>query len=87
VEAFLDFVDGGRQVALDPASVRGEEFKSLLRGLVDAIAQGHFVQEPTACDWCDYTVVCGPKALLERRRRYKVGDPRVQRVLRLKDIG
>jgi len=87
VEAFLDYVDGGRQVALDPAVVKGETFTALLRGLVDAIAQGVFVQEPSACDWCDYTAVCGPKGLLAQRRRYKSNDRLVQRVLRLRDIG
>jgi RecB family exonuclease len=87
VEAFLDYVDGGRQVALDPASVQGDEFPQLLHGLVEAIADGLFVQEHTACAWCDYTAACGPAPLLERRRQYKIGDARVQRVLRLRDIG
>jgi RecB family exonuclease len=87
VEAFLDYVDGGRQVALDPASVQGEEFGQLLRGLVEAIADGLFVQEYTACTWCEYTAACGPAPLLERRRQYKIGDPRIQRVLRLREIG
>jgi hypothetical protein len=85
VEAFLDYVDGGRQVAFDPAEVRGEEWKTRLRGVVDAIGQGVFAQEHTSCDWCDYTSVCGPKGLLERRRRYKVADTRLLRVLRLRD--
>ena len=44
--------------------------------LVDAIADGRFVQEPTACDWCDFKAVCGPQPLLELRRRFKLGDPR-----------
>jgi RecB family exonuclease len=87
VEAFLDFVDGGRQVSVDPAVVRSEAFRGLLRGLVDAIAGGIFFQEPTACDWCDYTGVCGPKPLIERRRFWKSGDSRVERVLRLRDPG
>jgi RecB family exonuclease len=87
VEALLDYVDGGRQVALDPASVQGEEFGQLLRGLVEAIADGLFVQEHTACTWCDYTAACGPAPLLALRRQYKIGDPRVQRVLRLREIG
>ncbi len=86
-EAFLDYVDGGRQVSLDTAALKGDGFRSLLRGLVDAIAQGHFVQEHTACEWCDFTAVCGPRPLLERRRRYKVNDARVQRVLRMRDVG
>ena len=29
----------------------------------------------------------GPAPLLERRRQYKIGDARVQRVLRLREIG
>jgi RecB family exonuclease len=86
VEAFLDYVDGGRQVAVDPAVVRSDAFRSLLRGLTDAIAKGHFVQEPAACEWCDYKVVCGPTPLLQRRRQLKIGDPRVQQVLRLRDV-
>jgi RecB family exonuclease len=87
VEAFLDYVDGGRQVAFDPALVRGATFRTLLRGLVDAIAQGLFVQEPSACEWCDFTAVCGPQPLVLRRRMHKAGDARVQRVLRLRDLG
>jgi RecB family exonuclease len=87
VEAFLDFVDGGRQVSFDPERVRGRDFQDLLRGLVDAIAEGSFVQEPTACDWCDFTAVCGPKGLIAARRRHKASDPRIQRVLRLRDVG
>jgi RecB family exonuclease len=87
VEAFLDYVDGGRQVAFNPAEVRGEEFKAKLRGVVDAIGQGVFAQEPTSCDWCDFTAVCGPKGLLERRRRYKIADSRLLRMLRLRDAG
>jgi RecB family exonuclease len=86
VEAFLDYVDGGRRVSVDPAVVRSQSFGALLRGLVDAIAEGLFVQEPNACDWCDYQAVCGPKPLLELRRRYKRDDPRLQRVLRLRRI-
>jgi putative RecB family exonuclease len=86
VHAFLDYVDGGRQVAFDPASASTEAFRHLLRGLTDAIAQGVFVQEPTSCEYCDYTAVCGPRPLLERRRRYKLGDRLVQAVLRLRDV-
>ena len=86
VEAYLDYVDGGRQVGIDPDVVRSETFRALLRGLVDAIGRGVFVQEPSSCDWCDFTAVCGPKGLLERRRRIKLGDKRIQEVLRLRDI-
>lgn len=86
VEAFLDYVDGGRQVALDLSAVKGEGFRTLLRGLVDGIAAGIFVQEPSACDWCDFTAVCGPKPLIAQRRSYKRNDPRVQHALRLKSL-
>jgi RecB family exonuclease len=87
VEAFLDYVDGGRQVGVDPAVVRSEGFRSLLGGLVEAIGQGLFVQEPTACPWCDFTAVCGPRPLLERRRQIKGSDPQLIRILRLRDMG
>jgi RecB family exonuclease len=87
VEAFLDYVDGGRQVAVDPEAVRSEGFRSLLRQLLEAIGQGVFVQEPSACPWCDYTAVCGPRPLLERRRQIKAGDKDLIRVLRLRDLG
>jgi RecB family exonuclease len=85
-EAFLDYVDGGRQVAFDPEAARGERFQKLLRSLADSVADAVFPQEPAACDFCDYTVVCGPKGLLERRRALKRGDRRLQRYLELRDL-
>jgi RecB family exonuclease len=85
-EAFLDYVDGGRQVAFDPADAGSERFLNLLRNLADTVAEGAFPQEPAACDFCDYKVVCGPKGLLERRRGYKITDRRLQRYLRLRDL-
>jgi RecB family exonuclease len=87
VEAFLDYVDGGRQVAVDPGVVGTDSWKALIRGLVDSIGQGVFVQEPTACEWCDFTAVCGPRPLLEKRRQIKRSDPQLIRVLRLRDMG
>jgi ATP-dependent helicase/nuclease subunit B len=86
VDAFLDYVDGGRQVALDPALARGDAFRDLMRRLVDLVGGGVFVQEPTACDFCDFTAVCGPKGLLERRQRYKIRDEKLQAYLRLRDV-
>ena len=80
------FTMDGAQVGLDPALVRSDSFRALLRGLVDAIGKGVFVQEPTACEWCDFKVVCGPTPLLKRRRQLKLGDPRIQQVLRLRDV-
>ena len=64
----------------------GPKFKALLRELVDLIAKGVFVQEPTACDFCDFKVVCGPKGLLQRRQLYKQRDPALLAYLRLRDI-
>ena len=87
VDAFLDYVDGGRQVAVDPAHVRSERFQKMLRELVDLVGRGVFIQEPAVCDWCDYTAVCGPKGLLTARRRFKLGDPELQRALQAKDLG
>jgi RecB family exonuclease len=86
-KAFLDYVDGGRLVTVDPAVVKSEKFTALLRGFADAISQGLFVQEPSACVWCDYTSVCGPAPLIGIRRNYKINDPRVRHVLHLRDIG
>jgi RecB family exonuclease len=87
VDAFLDYVDGGRQVAFRPEHVTGPAFRGLLRDLVGLVARGVFVQEPSACDFCDFTMVCGPKALLQRRQGYKQRDPALQAYLRLRDIG
>ncbi len=87
VDAFLDYVDGGRQVAVDPAHVRSERFQKMLRELVDLVGRGVFIQEPAVCDWCDYTAICGPKGLLAARRRFKLGDPELQRALHAKDLG
>ena len=84
-EAFLDYVDGGRMVGVDPTTAGGERLERLLAGLVDAIAAGLFVQEPAACATCDFVAVCGPQPLLARRRVYKLEDPVVRRYLRLKE--
>jgi ATP-dependent helicase/nuclease subunit B len=86
VDAFLDYVDGGRQVAFRPDLAEGPEFRDLLRRLVGLVARGVFVQEPSACDFCDFTVVCGPKPLLQRRQAIKVRDRALQEYLRLRDI-
>ena len=86
VSAFLDYVDGGRQVAFRPELVDGPEFKALLRDLVSLVGRGVFVQEPSACDFCDFTAVCGPKGLLQRRQAYKVRDRALQDYLRLRDV-
>ena len=86
VEAFLDYVDGGRRVEFDPEIAVSEKFRETLRRITGLIAQGHFVQEPTSCEWCDFRPLCGPRRLIELRRTIKINDPRVQQYLRLKDI-
>jgi len=86
-QAFLDYVDGGRQVAFDPEAAGGDTFRDVLRRLVDLISGGAFVQEPAACDWCDFTAVCGPKGLLQRRQRIKIRDATLQSYLRLRNLG
>jgi RecB family exonuclease len=86
VDAFLDYVDGGRQVAFRPDLAESRPFRDLLRRLVDLVARGVFVQEPGACEWCDFTAVCGPKALLQRRQAIKVRDRSLQEYLQLRDV-
>jgi hypothetical protein len=83
--AFLDFVDGGRPVAFDPVGSTGESFLSLLRTLTSAIAAGRFVQEHSACRFCDFQAACGPQPLLELRRRFKLGDARLGEYLKLRE--
>ncbi len=87
VDAFLDYVDGGRQVAFRPEHVTGPAFRTLLGDLVSLVARGVFVQEPSACDFCDFTMVCGPKGLIQRRQGYKLRDPSLQAYIRLRDVG
>jgi ATP-dependent helicase/DNAse subunit B len=82
--AFLDYVNGGRPVAFDPDAIAGDEFRSLLKEMVDAMGAGGFVQEPASCRFCDFGSVCGPQALIEIRRGRKAGDPRVRRYATLR---
>ncbi len=87
VEAFLDYVDAGRQVAVNPSVVTSDSFRQVLKGLVDAISSGVFVQDPAVCDWCDFTEVCGPKGLISIRRERKSQDPRLRDAQRLRTLG
>jgi hypothetical protein len=87
VDAFLDYVDGGRQVAFRPELAGGEAFRALLQNLVSLIGRGVFVQEPSFCDLCDFTAVCGPKPLIARRQASKRRDTTLQAYLRLRDVG
>ena len=79
-------MDGGRHVVFDLKALGDEAFTALLRDLVDAIAAGHFVQEPTACDWCDFKAVCGPQPLPRAAARTTSSTTRgCSSVLRLRD--
>ena len=52
---------------------RGRASKCVeFRGVADRA--GTFPQEPAACEWCDFTGVCGPRPLLERHRAIKTRD-------------
>ncbi len=84
-EAFLDYVDGGRMVAFDPARATGEEFVAFLRSLTEAMASGLFLQDAAACRFCDFTRVCGPQPLIAGRQQWKKRDPRAARLFRLKE--
>jgi RecB family exonuclease len=84
-EAFLDYVDGGRMVAFDPARATGEEFVAFLRSLTAAMASGLFLQDAAACRFCDFTRVCGPQPLIAGRQQWKKRDPRAARLFRLKE--
>jgi ATP-dependent helicase/nuclease subunit B len=84
-KAFLDFVGSGR-VSFDPEAATGAQLQQLLRLLVDAVSDGLFAQEPTACKWCDFDAVCGPQPLLELRGRWKRADPQARRILEVRDV-
>ena len=73
-------------MSFDPRVALGERFPALLREMTDAMRRGLFLQEPTACETCDFTLVCGPRALVERRQRLKRSDPAMRRVLRLREV-
>ena len=84
-EAALDYVDGGRLLGMRPDDVSEEVLTELLRGLASAMASGYFVQEPSSCETCDFTSVCGPHAALEWRMRRKSRDRRLRALRRLRE--
>ncbi|MBK5257010.1 MAG: exodeoxyribonuclease V subunit gamma [Vicinamibacteria bacterium] len=87
VEAFLDYVNAGRQVAFNPAKATSATFRALLLRIADLIGHGVFMQEPSACTFCDFTSVCGPTPILEsRKRRRRIHDPLARRVAELKQF-
>jgi len=87
VEAFLDYVNAGRQVAFSPAKATSATFRALLLRIADLMGHGVFMQEPSACTFCDFTSVCGPTPVLEsRKRRRRIHDPLARKVGELKQF-
>jgi ATP-dependent helicase/DNAse subunit B len=87
VEAFLDYVNAGRQVAFSPAKATSATFRALLLRIADLMGHGVFMQEPSACTFCDFKSVCGPNPVLEsRKRRRRLHDPLARRVAELKQF-
>jgi RecB family exonuclease len=87
VEAFLDYVNGGRPVAFPPAKATSATFRALLLRIADLMGHGVFMQEPSACTFCDFKSVCGPNPVLEsRKRRRRIHDPLARKVAELKQF-
>ncbi len=87
VEAFLDYVNAGRQVAFSPAKATSAMFRALLLRIADLMGHGVFMQEPSACTFCDFKSVCGPHPVLEsRKRRRHIFDPLARKVAELKQF-
>jgi RecB family exonuclease len=87
VEAFLDYVNAGRQVGFDPKKATSATFRALLLRIADLIGHGVFMQEPSACTFCDFTSVCGPTPILEsRKRRRRIHDPLARKVAELRQF-
>jgi RecB family exonuclease len=87
VEAFLDYVNAGRQVAFSPAKATSATFRALLLRIAELMGHGVFMQEPSACTFCDFTAVCGPNPVLEsRKRRRLLHDPLARKVAELKQF-
>jgi RecB family exonuclease len=87
VDAFLDYVNAGRQVAFQPARATSATFRALLLQIADLIGHGVFMQEPAACTFCDFQAVCGPTPVLEsRKRRRRTHDPLAKKVAGLKEF-
>ena len=87
VSAFLDYVNAGRPVIFDPEKATSATFRALLLRISEFIGRGVFIQEPSACTFCDFQTVCGPAPVLEaRKRRRRQFDPLVRKVGELKDF-
>lgn len=85
-QAFLDYVNGGRPVTMSPQLPFAPSFRALLLEIVNLIRDGVFVQDSSACTFCDFKPVCGPKNLMDQRLRAKQHDPLLQRVTSVKRL-
>ncbi|MCM2254772.1 MAG: PD-(D/E)XK nuclease family protein [Vicinamibacteria bacterium] len=85
-KAFLDYVNGGRPVAIRPEVANSDELLRLLDEVVGLMRRGVFPQEASACVWCDFTTVCGPQPLVAQRLRIKERDAELRRYVRLRDF-
>jgi RecB family exonuclease len=85
-KAFLDYVNGGRPVAIRPEVAHSEALLKLLDEVVGLMRRGVFPQEASACVWCDFTAVCGPQPLVAQRLRIKERDADLRRYVRLRDF-
>jgi hypothetical protein len=84
VAALCDYVaDRGQIRRLDDVDASVLGFERRLRETVMAMSEGLFVQEPSACERCAFTLVCGPAGMVAARRERKAGDARVKRIARL----
>ena len=55
--------------------------------IADLMGHGVFMQEPSACTFCDFKSVCGPNPVLEsRKRRRRLHDPLARKVAELKQF-
>jgi hypothetical protein len=82
--ALCDYVgDRGQLRRLDDVDEGVARFQRWLKGAIEAMRDGLFLQEPSACAHCGFTLVCGPAKMIEARRDRKAADPRLKRFLRL----
>jgi ATP-dependent helicase/DNAse subunit B len=86
VAALCDYVaDRGQIRRLDDVDASLLGFERRLRETVVAMNEGLFVQEPSACERCAFTLVCGPAGMVATRQERKAGDVRVKRIARLRE--
>ena len=86
VEAFLDYVNAGRQVASTRRRRLPPHSAPCCSASPTSWATASSCRSPSACTFCDFTSVCGPTPVLESRKRRRRHDPLAQRVAGLKQF-